>query len=116
MAFYLNQLITDYIVATSGRLFPPAGGTNASLTPAGVLFVPTIVAIATGSDTYRVTFAPTSSGVWRFDVTDSLGEQWVQVYEVTSASRPAFTRVVAGGVIQATTINDMQVGIETSPV
>jgi len=85
MGYYTGQLITDYIVATEGQLFPPAGGTNASITPAGALFVPTI-AIVTGSDTYRVTFTPTTSGTWLFDVTDSLGTQWIGTYPVDVAT------------------------------
>jgi len=104
---YTGQLITDYLVATAGRTFP----TNASRTPAGTLFVPTIAAVAGAPDTYRVTFTPTTTGTWRFDVTDSTGEQWVAVYDVAAAVS-AFTRVVDQQTIAASHINDLQTAIE----
>ena len=94
---YVNQLITDYIVSVAGRTFP----TNASVTPAGTAFVPTIVAVVGTPTIYRVTFTPTTSGTWFFDVTDSTGERWTEAYPVdvaagaveaaTSPIRQAFT-------------------------
>jgi len=85
MAYYTNQLITDYIVSTAGRTFP----TNASRTPAGATFVPTIAAVSVGSDTYRVTFTPTTTGAWLFDVTDSVGERWSATYQVDAVQGAA---------------------------
>jgi len=82
MGYYNGSPITDYIISAAGRTFP----TNASRDPAGTLFVPTIVAIATGSDTYRVTFTPTATGAWLFDVTDSAGERWTQTYQVEAVA------------------------------
>jgi len=106
-AQYTGQLVTDHIVSAAGRTFP----TNASIKPDGTAFVPTIAAVATGSDTYRVTFTPTTAGVWRFDVTDSAGDQWVQVYDVV-ASVPAFTRVINLQTVVDSHINDLQAAIE----
>jgi len=62
MAHIVRAPITDYLVATAGRLFPPSGGTNASRNPAGTLFVSTIAAVTGAPDTYRVTFTPTTTG------------------------------------------------------
>jgi len=113
MAYYVNGLITDYIVATAGRLFPPAGGTNASRNPAGTIFLPTIAVVVAAPDTYKVTFTPTTTSLWRFDVTDSTGEQWVQVYDVVAAaSIPAFTRVANQQTIDAAHVNTLQEAIE----
>jgi len=111
MAFYLNQLITESLGATAGRLFPPAGGTNASRNPAGALFVPTIVAVVGEPDVYKATFTPTTAGIWRFDVTDSVGDRWVGVFDVV-ASVPVFTRVGNQQTITANHINDLQTAIE----
>ena len=80
-AYVVNLLITDYLVATAGRTFP----TNASIKPDGTSFTPTIAAVTGGSDTYKVTFTPTTTGAWLFDVTDSIGERWTATYQVRAA-------------------------------
>jgi len=77
-AYVSGGLITDYFIATAGRTFP----TNASIRPDGTTFVPTIAAVTAAPDTYWVTFTPTATGAWLFDVTDSAGERWMQVYQV----------------------------------
>jgi len=82
VAYYTGQLITDSIVSFAGLSFP----TNASRTPAGAIFVPTIAPLAVGSATYVVTFTPTTSGTWLFDVTDSVGTQWIGTYPVDVAT------------------------------
>jgi len=93
--YYANQTISDYLIATAGRTFP----TNASRNPAGTLFVPTIVAVTGAPDTYRVTFTPTTTGAWLFDVTDSAGERWTQTFQVEGVAGVA---VLPTGAVDAT--------------
>src|SRR5690348_12996952 len=113
MAKYLiATVVTEtflLVSGTTGATFTLANGRK----PGGASWSgPTISEVGNGE--YEIVFTPDTVGVWLVSIIPNTGEgpPYVGMWEIVDTPSPSFSRRVAGNVIAANDINELQQSLE----